>query len=244
MKLTERVYVVGGGSLGYGLSSPYDCNVYAIDSEEGVLLIDAGSGLGEDAILNRLRDDGIMPERVNALVLTHAHSDHAGGARGLKDQLGLLVMASKRTAAIVESGDEAQLGLEQARRDGIYPEQYQFKSCPVDRILREGDIISRGAFRLRVLYVPGHSHDMIALFDDSSQTLFAADTVFSGGKLAIIDTEDFSMKDYRSTIAKLSSLKVERLFAGHGEALLERGGDAVRLAHERFEQEHPPLSIV
>ncbi|MDF2647321.1 MAG: fold metallo-hydrolase [Paenibacillus sp.] len=98
--------------------------------------------------------------------------------------------------------------------------------------------------RLRVLSVPGHSNDLVALFDDSSQTLFAADTVFSGGKLAVIGTEDFSMKEYRSTIAKLSSLTVERLFAGHGEAVLERGGDAVRLAHERFEQGLPPLSIV
>lgn len=244
MKLTDHVYVVGGGSLGYGLSSPYDCNVYAIDGGEGVLLIDAGSGLGEDAILDRLRGDGINPDRVNALVLTHAHTDHAGGAGGLRERLGLIVMASKPTAAIVASGDEDRLGLAQARRDGIYPEEYRFKPCPVDRVLCEGDVISIGACRLRVLSAPGHSSDMIALFDDSTRTLFAGDAVFSDGRLAVISTEDFSMEDYRSTIARLSSLSAERLFAGHGDAVLECGGDAVRMAHERFEQGLRPLSIV
>jgi len=154
------------------------------------------------------------------------------------------MMASGLTAAIVESGDEERLSLPQARRDGIYPQWYRFKPCPVDRVLREGDIVANGSFRLRVLSVPGHSQDMIALFDAGSQSLFAADAVFSGGRLAIIGSADFSMEDYRSTVGRLSTLSVERLFAGHGEAVLESGGEAVRLAHERFEQGRPPLSIV
>lgn len=244
MRLAEDVCVVGGGSLGYGLSSDYDCNVFAVDCGDRVVLIDAGSGLGEAAILERLRQDGIAPERIAALVLTHAHADHAGGACGLRERLGIPVLASEATADIVESGDEDRLGLPQARRDGVYPASYRFKPCRVDRVLIAGEVIRCGSHRLQVVPAPGHSSDMIALYDAVSGTLYSGDAIFAGGKLAVLKTDDFSMDDYRDTIVRLSAMRVERLFAGHGEAVLRDAQACLSAARARFERGEAPQSIV
>ncbi|WP_052487418.1 MBL fold metallo-hydrolase [Gordoniibacillus kamchatkensis] len=243
MRLADDVCVIGGGRLGYGLSSDYDCNVFAVDDGDSVVLIDAGSGLGEQAILKWLRQDGIAG-RVAALVLTHAHADHAGGACGLRERLGIPVLASAATADIVESGDEERLGLRQARKDGVYPESYRFKPCRVDRVLAAGDTIRHGSHRLQVVPAPGHSSDMIALYDAGSGTLFGGDAIFAGGRLAVLNTEDFSMHDYRDTIVRLAALKVRRLFAGHLEAVLQGAQACLLDARDRFERGEAPLSIV
>jgi glyoxylase-like metal-dependent hydrolase (beta-lactamase superfamily II) len=76
MRLTEQIALVG--SSRFGLSSPFDCSIYALDNGEGTVLIDAGCGLEPELIEANLRGDGFDPTRIRAMVLTHAHADHAG----------------------------------------------------------------------------------------------------------------------------------------------------------------------
>lgn len=245
MKLTDHVYVIGGGSLGYGISSDYDCNVYAFDSGEEVILIDAGSGIEPELLLKRLDEDGIPRNKVTKLLLTHAHADHSGGSAYWKEHLNVAVIAPERTAEMVETGDEIRTSLVEARRSGTYPAWYRLQACPVNKQLRVGDIIHTGGFTLQAVQAPGHSFDMFCYYCPELQALFAADAVFADdGKLAVLRTPDFSMIDYRSTIATLANLDVEQLFPGHGEALTVNGRAPIIKAHHRFESNIPPLSIV
>ena len=59
------------------------CNALVVQDGERTILIDAGAGstLGEDLgfLPTNLKAAGIEPERVDAIVLTHAHLDHVGG---------------------------------------------------------------------------------------------------------------------------------------------------------------------
>ncbi|MDF2714306.1 MAG: fold metallo-hydrolase [Paenibacillus sp.] len=244
MRLTERVSVIGGGGLGYGLSSYYDCNVYAIDTGAEVVVIDAGSGIEPELMFRRLEEDGLSPDKVGKLLLTHAHADHAGGAAVWRERFGVEVIAAEWTAGMVESGDEVLTSLAAARASGTYPEWYRLAPCMVDRVVKAGDTIRSGDLTLRVIAAPGHSFDMVCYYCPDMKTLFAADTVFAEGKLAVIQTPDFSIGDYRKTIASLAQLEVEQLYPGHGAALTEKGGDAIAAAHSRFVQGLPPLSIV
>lgn len=245
MKLTDRVCVIGGGGLGYGISSFYDCNVYALDTGEETVIIDAGSGIEPELLFRRLEEDGVPPGKVGKLLLTHAHADHAGGAAAWKERFGgIEVIAATLTAGMVESGDEIRTSLADARAAGTYPEWYRLAPCPVDRIVRPGETIRSGDLTLRVIAAPGHSFDMVCYYCPELKALFCADAVFAGGKLAVISTPDFSLDDYRETVAVLAQLDLAQLFPGHGTALTEGGGEPIRLAHSHFQQGLPPLSIV
>ncbi|WJH32854.1 MBL fold metallo-hydrolase [Paenibacillus sp. CC-CFT747] len=181
MKLSEQVYVVGGGDLGYRISSPFDCNVFLLDGGGEYAMIDAGAGINPGAIEANLIADGIPPEKIRALILTHAHADHAGGAAYWKKRWGAEIMAGALTSDILASGDEERISLPDARRAGVYPPEYRFESCRVDRVLKEGDLVLVGSLSLRILAAPGHSADMMAFCCLELQALLAG-MPFSRGK--------------------------------------------------------------
>lgn len=244
MRLSNRVRVIGGGGLGYGLSSLYDCNVYAVDTGAEIVLVDAGSGIEPELMLRRLEEDGIPPDKIGKLLLTHGHADHAGGAAFWRERFRVDVIAGEQTAGMVESGDELLTSLADARANGVYPAWYRLAPCPVDRIVKDGETIRSGDLSFRVVAAPGHSFDMVCYYCPELAALFTADAVFAEGRLAVIRTPDFSIDDCRETIAKLARLDVRQLYPGHGAALLEGGGLAVAAAHRRFREGLPPLSIV
>ena len=67
-----RFTVLGSGSTG---------NAVLISSERTNVLVDAG--LSAKEIVRRLREVGVDPADLDAILITHEHSDHAGGLRVL-----------------------------------------------------------------------------------------------------------------------------------------------------------------
>src|SRR5919201_1622058 len=118
MRLTEDVYLVGGGSaFAFGLSGELDSHVYLIDGGEELALVDCGLADGNalDEIMTNVRADGLDPGRISTLLLTHYHMDHAGGAARFQESLGLRVCAAAEAAPALRAGDEEATGLRTAR---------------------------------------------------------------------------------------------------------------------------------
>lgn len=68
----------------YRLKVPFDkiyTSVFLVVHPEGNLLIDCATTAGnvDEYIIPALRELGVMPSDISAVVLTHRHSDHAGG---------------------------------------------------------------------------------------------------------------------------------------------------------------------
>ena len=51
MRLTSRIYLVGSGLYGFGLTNDYDCHVYLVDCGSSAVLVDSGAGLEVDRIV-------------------------------------------------------------------------------------------------------------------------------------------------------------------------------------------------
>lgn len=69
------------GGIGQQIVSPYTCLL--VQTGTRTMLVDTGAGYGSPtsgAIVARLAMEGVRPEDVNTVVLTHAHPDHIGGA--------------------------------------------------------------------------------------------------------------------------------------------------------------------
>src|SRR3972149_6091879 len=71
MKLTQDVYLVGGGDYGFNLTHRLDCHVYVVDGGSELALIDAGFGPGTEEILALMKEDGLDPDRLAAPALAH-----------------------------------------------------------------------------------------------------------------------------------------------------------------------------
>ena len=64
-------------------------------TSDGIIIVDAIYDYSvEDEIVNGLRKLGLDPTKIKYVVVSHGHSDHAGGARYLQDHFGAHVILS------------------------------------------------------------------------------------------------------------------------------------------------------
>lgn len=230
MKIFEGIYLVGSGR--YGLSHPFDCNIYLLECAEELALIDAGAGVEIDSLLDNIRSDGLDPRMIKKVFLTHAHADHAGGSRKLKEALGCEILAPEGAGRLIEEGSDEELGLDIAKRSGLYAEDYRYPHCKVDRILRDGERVQVGDTELLAIRVAGHAeHAMCFLVEKGGhRILFTGDTLFFNGEIGLLNCPGSSLADYRRDIKKLANLGVDILLPGHKMFVLRNGQQHIDLA--------------
>jgi len=227
----------------FGLSSPFDCHVYAVGAPEGVVLIDAGSGLADEALLAHLERD--LGGRVAAILLTHSHPDHALGAASLRACTGCPVLVPAPAALVIEAGDEQACGLARARELGLYPAELEMRPCPVDRAFEHAECLRVCGLEFRAIQVRGHSEDSFCLLCELSfgRALFAGDVVFYGGLLGLINAPGSSLDGYRSDFSRLQGLGVDALLPGHGLFTLRGGQRHIDCAAEQLTRGFVPRMI-
>ncbi len=222
MRINEVFALVG--SLQFGISGPLDCHVYAIRGRDGIVLIDAGAGTHTPVLLRNLDSD--FPDvPVRALLVTHCHMDHCGGAAQIRQLTGCKVIAPEPCRRTLETADEEASGLRVAREQGVYPPDFRLQACPVDQAVSDGERFSAVGLDFTAIHVTGHSRDAhcFLLNRNGSAWLFTGDVVFYGGVLGVINAEGSGMEGYRKDLAKLSGLNIDGLFPGHGLFTLQGG---------------------
>ena len=180
-----KVLTIQGGSL---FTNCY--MVWAEDSSKCVLI---DPGFQAEEILEHVRREG---KQVEAILLTHGHFDHVGGAKGIAGETGCKVYIHK-----------ADLSL---------PSQLTLGTIPYTDHFDEGDTLELAGLTFHVLHTPGHTPGCVCLLCEDA--LFAGDTLFcrSCGRT------DLPGGDFRATfrsLARLAALEGDyRVFSGHGES--------------------------
>jgi glyoxylase-like metal-dependent hydrolase (beta-lactamase superfamily II) len=173
------------------------------DSKCGAV-IDPGGDL--DRIQAGLDQTGLKVEKI---ILTHGHIDHAGGAAELQEKLG---------GVPIEGPHQADKFL----LDGLTAQgrAYGFadtRNVIPDRWLAEGDSVSLAGISFAVLHCPGHSPGSVVLVNEAQRLALVGDVLFRGS----IGRTDFPYGDHAALIdaikTKLLPLPDDLVFiCGHG----------------------------
>lgn len=246
MKLMENVYLIGSGKMGFGISDPGDCHVYLVTDGKDGAIIDAGYGPSSPKIIDNIRNDGIDPNCISKLILTHCHGDHSGAGAYLVKELGLEAISPKGSKDWLEQGDEDSINLIRARAAGRYPEDYSFQTFCVAREVDEGDTIVVGSLELETYSTPGHAnpHNSYLLRQGGKTYLFSGDLVFEGGEVVLNWAPETSPWLLGQSLNKFRNFGINGLFPGHHSISLEYGQSHIDAALAKFDTLTVPRNMM
>lgn len=136
----------------------------------GDLLIDTGCAHTARELSHSLADTPLT-----CILNTHTHEDHIGANGLLQQQRGLRIYAHPLALPVLADPRHAQ---------PLHPYRRLFWGWPTPcsaQALQDSQVFESGAYRLRVLFTPGHSDDHLCLFEENQGWLFTGD-LFVGGK--------------------------------------------------------------
>ncbi|MDR6183361.1 hydroxyacylglutathione hydrolase [Asaia bogorensis NBRC 16594] len=131
---------------------------------------------------------------VDAILLTHGHFDHVGGADALRAGLEkrqsapvAMIGPDRRDAFLLETVED------QAQAFGLY----DLRNAHPDRFVEEGEVIDLPAGRFEVAHCPGHTPGHVIYISRADKLAIVGDTLFRG----VVGRSDFAYGDHESLIA-------------------------------------------
>jgi glyoxylase-like metal-dependent hydrolase (beta-lactamase superfamily II) len=207
-------------------------NIFALGAGDDYLLVDAGTESAAPEIIETLELAGYAAGRGRAVIPTHGHLDHYGGAARLSAWAGAPVWAHPATAVevedhwgqFVEHGDAGRSTAPGSWKDFL---EWAGPDVRVARLLREGEEVELpGGGKLEVLHCPGHHRGLVTLHDAERRLAFCGDLVQGGWNSSanwlglVADPER-----QKRSLERVGGLGLEWLFKGHREPV---SGEAVK----------------
>lgn len=182
---------------------PFAMNAYILWCSKTLASVLIDPGDEAELILQTVAELKVKPERI---VLTHAHIDHVWHAKEVQEKLQLPLFMHRDDLPLLERLPY------QAQMFGFPP-----PAAPrVDGFLIEGDEVSFGEVKMKILHAPGHSPGSIVLYGDD--TAVDGDVLFQGS-IGRTDLPSGSHETLlRSIHQKLMTLPDHvRVLPGHGD---------------------------
>jgi glyoxylase-like metal-dependent hydrolase (beta-lactamase superfamily II) len=210
-------------------TAPYDLvSSYLLTTPDGALtLVDAGLKNAHKKVLAALAGLGRAPQDVTRILMTHAHSDHAGGLARAQQATGAQVVAHEREAVYLRDGRPAATDPSrwQGRLLGRMPGR-GFAKVEVGSTFMDGTVLDGG---VRVVHTPGHSPGHCSFLHEPTGVLITGDALFNVRGLRYSPkTFCTDVRQSRATAQVLGELEYETAAFTHGAHVSQGAREAVR----------------
>ena len=147
---------------------------YVVGTSDGLVLIDSGEANDAGQVKAELTSLGLDWRKICAILITHAHGDHSGGAEQLRAETGAKVFAGAGDAEVLKTG-----GPREALFSIFYRPGYQPHRTTIDVELEGDEAIEFGDVHFRALGTPGHTPGSICYLmeRDGLSALFTGDVI-------------------------------------------------------------------
>lgn len=211
MQIARNVYQLTGHITGL------NANTYALDTEEGLVLIDTGyRPYYVDAMKKMLAFWGLQDKKIAAVFVTHAHFDHSGNAH-LFEAEGVSVYASADDAEAMERGGDRCM-------ETVFGTKYT--PCKAVRRIKDGERFTFGSACITAIDTPGHTKGHMGFLAEISaiRILFLGDQFIISGASPADEIElevgytgsvDYDAAANLRTFEKLCSFDVDIVAVGH-----------------------------
>jgi len=180
-----------------------NCSVIWCDATGRGAVIDPGGDL--ERILGVVESNGVKLEKI---LLTHAHIDHAGAVAELARRLSLPIEGPH---------SDDRFWIEQLPQQGAMFGLGRSESFEPTRWLDQGDTVMVGDVALEVRHCPGHTPGHVVFFEPDARLAFVGDVLFAGS----IGRTDFPRGDHATLIRAIRENLLPlgddvRFVPGHG----------------------------
>lgn len=186
------------------VAPPLENNVYIVysDKSKEACIIDVA--MAADAIQAVVETKDLD---VKYIINTHAHIDHTAQNKKVK---GLF----PNSKLAIHEGDLALLREFFSKNYDFMIEKNEY--IEPDLLLKDGDSLTIGEFKLEVIHTPGHTPGSICLYEPSNKVLFSGDTLFQGtyGRVDFPYSDEEKMMESLKKLAKLPKETI--VYPGHG----------------------------
>lgn len=239
VKVADDVYV----AVGYSVS-----NSSMIVGTDGVVIIDTGVSVDDaERIVTEFRK--ITDKPVKAIVFTHSHGDHTGGAISFigseRPQIwahenfgseARPLLAAGLTYQRVRGSRQAgfKLPREQRINNGVAPVRYPKRggsafeagsaASPTNFLKGNRQTIEVAGIELELVSSPGETNDQLYVWYPNGEVLFAGDNFYRSfpNLYAIRGTPQRSVKQWSESLAKLADENAVALVGGHTKPIMGR----------------------
>ena len=215
---------------------------YAVETSDGLVLIDAGLEADAQRLKSEMSKLGIDWKKLRAIFLTHVHGDHCGGAERLRAETGARVYAGFADAPILAAGEPRDAFFSTYKMPG-----HSTHRTTVDVTLLGHEFVSFGHAQfgdteIEVLNAPGHTTGSTCYLMQRAglRILFSGDVIYRLGNKPLGTYSTYLAPRYRGdanayldTLRRMIEMPVPDLvLPGHPNA--SGGPQSPRLSQQEW----------